>query len=52
MFETSSHKHSTFDLRRLQKHAQLSMVVEYVLVAMLIGLAVFQDVYAVGANAI
>lgn len=42
----TSRKHLTFDLRRIQKHAQLGMVVEQALVAFLIGLAVFQVLVA------
>ncbi len=48
----TSRKHLTFDLRRIQQHAQLGMVVEHVLVAFLIGLAVFQVLVAIGARAI
>jgi hypothetical protein len=51
MFNTSR-KHLTFDLRRFQQHAQLGMVVEYALVAFLIGLALFQVSVAIGAKAI
>ena len=45
---TSSRKHATSDLRRLEKRG---MAVEYAIIALLIGLAAFQVVFAIGTKA-
>jgi hypothetical protein len=47
MSNTSNREHSTHNLRRLAKNG---MLVEYVLIAFLMGLAVFQVVFVLGTK--
>jgi hypothetical protein len=48
---TSSREDLTSDRRRLEKDAQRGMAVEYAIVVLLIGLAAFQIVFAIGTKA-